>query len=465
MDTYTPPRNRSRKLGIGGLALLACIAVALCGLAFSPRAALAAVGDYGTLEDGTYVISSYYASTQGYSRSWDVYDNGKSDGTKVQSWSTDSDGNQRWRITTDSDGYSTIVNAQSGKALDVPGGTFNDLEQLQIYTSNEGKAQKWKIVEQANGYKVLWAGDERYAIDLAYWSTDNGAMLILGGDSGNPNQRWTFKKCTEDTLNISDKQTELFDTSLYITDKQTSWPTVESQSSGWDTCKYSSYSDKARMVYYSGGNYWNSYGAVIKVRYDNIGKVNGKWVSARLTFSSLRGDGYPSWNDGTWYRPDGSQGSGIVLYDYWSGFLYFGLYQLDCTMELFYTSSGTNLSMSGSFVGFGSLNYDSNVTNYEGVSYVSSNNFKSYVLTSTNLVCDSNGTWRGSKADSNWQDKVGTANYNKYSVSFGVVDAKPKFRLSVSGSQRTNVSWVTINNSPLTIATPPSPTKSATITG
>ena len=199
---------------------MACIAVALCGLIGSPRAAHAAVGDYGTLEDGTYVISSYYASTQGYTCYWDVVDGGKSDGTKVQSWQGAGSGDERWRITTDSDGYSTIVNAQSGKALDVPGCSIDWLEQLWIWHSIDYDAQKWKITEDENGYKIASALNESYVIDLAYWSTDNGAMLILTEDGGAANQRWTFERCTEDALNVSDEQTEMFDTSVYLTDAQ-----------------------------------------------------------------------------------------------------------------------------------------------------------------------------------------------------------------------------------------------------
>lgn len=433
--------------------------MALCGLAFSPRAAHAAVGDYGTLEDGTYVISSYYASTQGYSRSWNILDGGKSDGTKVISYSTHSAGNQRWRITTDSDGYSTIVNAQSGKALVVPGGTFDDLEQLQIYTSNGSKAQKWKIVEQANGYKILWAGDERYAIDLAYWSTDNGAMLILGRDSGNPNQRWTFERCTEDALNVSDEQTELFDTSVYLTDKQKAAPVVEYVPSGWSVGRLGGDSSNL-AVYYSGGDYWNSYGAVIKVRYDKIGKINGEWVSCRLTFGSLRGNGITTIT-GHWLLPNGKEGSGIELKsNIWLGITCFGLYQTDCTMEMFSAETGEQIDLTGSYITFGSLNGETN--DMEGVRYVGDADYSSYVLETNNLKQEEDGTWRGVSEDG-FTDGIGNPGANKNAVSFRIADAAPEFRFSVDGG--TNAQWVTLNFSPMTAAIPPSPTKSVEITG
>ena len=198
MDTHTPPRNRSQKLGIGGLALLACIAVALCGLIGSPRAAHAAVGDYGTLEDGTYIISSYSASTQGYSKSWDIADASKDNGALVQSYTTHKGSNQRWRITTDSNGYSTIVNEPSGKALDVPWATAANGKQLQIYDNHGGIGQKWKIIECSDGYfKIVSAVDESYVIDLANSSTANGAAIQLYQDHGGYGQRWTFEKTAD----------------------------------------------------------------------------------------------------------------------------------------------------------------------------------------------------------------------------------------------------------------------------
>ena len=446
MDTHTP-RKWSTRLGIGGIALLACIAVALCGLAFSPRAAHAAVGDYGTLEDGTYMISSYYASTQGYTCYWDVADGGKSDGTKVQSWQGAGSGDERWRITTDSDGYSTIVNAQSGKALDVPGGTFNDLEQLQIYTKNGGKAQKWKIIEEEHGYKIAWAADERYVIDLAYSSTDNGAMVILGGSHGGDNQRWTFKRCTEDALNVSDEQTELFDTSVYLTDYHSTTPVLESIPDGWSV---ESIGQRGWIVNYDGGEYYAGGNAVIKARYDKIGKVNGEWVSIRLTLSSFKGDG-----------PSAAEGNTCLYICNRLDFAYYGLRQCDLAIEVFYSDSGQSIPLEGAFCGFGSLNGKQGV-GVEGVQYLTSNDHKSYVLTTNNLKKRGDGSWVGDSEDG-WVDDLGDPTYNKNSIAYGIVDAVPKFHFYNEGSNRG--SYMSISFSPLTAAIPPSPTKSATITG
>ena len=207
MNAYTPPRNKDQKLGIGGLALLACLAIALCGLISSPRTAHAAVGDYGTLEDGTYTISSKVSS-------WmcvEVAGGSTSNTAKVQSYKSNGTAAQVWKITTDSDGYSTIINVKSGKALDVPDGTAANGKQLQQYTPNGTEAQKWKIIENSDGYfKIVSALDESLAIDLAYASTANGTAVWLSNYPAMNAQSWAF-------TNISVKNyTEM----PFYTDKQ-----------------------------------------------------------------------------------------------------------------------------------------------------------------------------------------------------------------------------------------------------
>lgn len=181
--------------------------MALCGLAFSPRAAHAAVGDYGTLEDGTYTISSKVSS-------WmcvEVAGGSTSNTAKVQSYKSNGTAAQVWKITTDSDGYSTIINANSGKALDVPDGEVADLKQLQQYTPNGTEAQKWKIIENSDGYfKIVSALDESFAIDLAYASTANGAAVWLHNYPAMNAQSWAF-------TNIS---VENYTAMPFYTDKQ-----------------------------------------------------------------------------------------------------------------------------------------------------------------------------------------------------------------------------------------------------
>lgn len=86
----------------------------------------------------------------------------------------------------------------------------------------------------------------------------------------------------------------------------------------------------------------------------------------------------------------------------------------------------SQLSLKGSFIGFTSLNYDSSWGS-EGIGYITSDSSKAYVLKSTNLTRNSSGIWMAT-GKTGWEDDHASKNYNRNSVSFGIVDAAPKFR-------------------------------------
>ncbi len=263
-------------------------------------------------------------------------------------------------------------------------------------------------------------------------------------------------------MTVSDTQTEMFSTSVYVTDKQrgTFNFVVESIPGGWESGTTGSGVNKQSYIYYTSGVY-KSGSATIKVRYDKIGKVDGKWVSARLTFSNLKGsnaspDGYiPS---------QAGKSSCIKFYSglgFWDGLLLGGLDQADVQIQFLDYDTKSQISLKGSFVGFDSLNYDSSWGS-EGVGYITSGSSKAYVLKSTNLTRNSSGIWMAT-SKTGWEDDHASKNYNRNSVSFGIVDAAPKFRLVFpNNSEAFYFSW---SFTPLTAATPPSPTKSATISG
>ena len=79
------------------------------------------------------------------------------------------------------------------------------------------------------------------------------------------------------------------------------------------------------------------------------------------------------------------------------------------------------------------------------------------------------GTWQGASVlnDLDWEDFPGGKNFFVSAVGFRIVDDSPTFRLyqAIYWYEGSNADAFCFNLSPLTIATPPSPTKSATITG
>lgn len=65
---------------------------------------------------GTYVIKNR-------GKALDVYGGSTNNGANVQLWDDNQSGAQKWNVTVDSDGYITLVNLESGKALDVSSGS------------------------------------------------------------------------------------------------------------------------------------------------------------------------------------------------------------------------------------------------------------------------------------------------------------------------------------------------------
>ncbi|TXS32913.1 DUF1080 domain-containing protein [Streptomyces sp. adm13(2018)] len=71
----------------------------------------------------------------------DVSGGGSADGTRVQLWTCNGTGAQKW--TPQSDG--TVRNPQSAKCLDASGGVWNDGTPVHLWTCHTGANQKWTL--------------------------------------------------------------------------------------------------------------------------------------------------------------------------------------------------------------------------------------------------------------------------------------------------------------------------------
>ncbi|MGV9456760.1 ricin-type beta-trefoil lectin domain protein [Streptomyces sp. NPDC003635] len=71
----------------------------------------------------------------------DVSGGGSADGTKVQLWTCNSSGAQTWQPQPDG----TMRNPQSAKCLDASGGTWNDGTPVHLWTCHTGPNQKWTL--------------------------------------------------------------------------------------------------------------------------------------------------------------------------------------------------------------------------------------------------------------------------------------------------------------------------------
>lgn len=135
----------------------------------------------------------------------DVAGCGTANGTNVQTWAhgvgvCNNGGGQIWIPTLNSDNTYTLINPESGNALDVAGcGTANGTN-VQIWstsgTCNSGAGQKWIIQQNSDGTYTLINPESNNALDVAACGTGNGNNVQIWSTSGTCNggggQKWQF---------------------------------------------------------------------------------------------------------------------------------------------------------------------------------------------------------------------------------------------------------------------------------
>ena len=118
---------------------------------------------------------------------WDVAST--ADGAKVQQYTDNGTGAQRFSITAGSDTTTFVLtNQTSGKCLDVAAaGTANGTK-VQLYDCNGTGAQQW--TQGANGSLVNTGSGK--CLDDTDWSTTDGTQLQIWTCTGTANQSWTL---------------------------------------------------------------------------------------------------------------------------------------------------------------------------------------------------------------------------------------------------------------------------------
>ncbi|WP_411161113.1 RICIN domain-containing protein [Bifidobacterium pseudocatenulatum] len=94
-------------------------------------------------------------------------------------------------MTHDSNGYVTLASVNSGKVLDVNGGSSSNGTNVQQYDSNGTYAQKWIAIKNSDGsYTFQSALAENAVLDVNGGSSANGANVQLYTSNGTNAQKW-----------------------------------------------------------------------------------------------------------------------------------------------------------------------------------------------------------------------------------------------------------------------------------
>ena len=114
-------------------------------------------------------------------------------GNSVNQWVvTNGSLNQRWQLTQNSDTSWNVVNTDTWLALDCPGGNNASNIGMIQWQSDRSTNQRWWIDQQPNGNYKIWNQESLLALDGASNST-NGAAIIQRPWNSTASQQWILQ--------------------------------------------------------------------------------------------------------------------------------------------------------------------------------------------------------------------------------------------------------------------------------
>ncbi len=172
--------------------------------------------------DGYYTIMALHSN-----KVFDIYDNGKTNGTKVTQYESNNQDNQKWTIQALGNGYYNIVSKSSGLNLDIHGASTKSGTRVEIFQENNGNNQKFKLnksnekvpnvppsikpneepkepqppqqsyepEKQINEgvYKIKSAINSNMVLDVYYGGCEDEANLQIYRDGNSKNQKFYVK--------------------------------------------------------------------------------------------------------------------------------------------------------------------------------------------------------------------------------------------------------------------------------
>ena len=114
------------------------------------------------------------------------------DGADVVQWTNLGGANQQWRFVATGDGYYRVLNRHSGKALEVYAWSTANGGDVVQWANLGGANQQWRLTDEGNGRVSLINRFSGKALEIYTWSTANGGDAVQWTDLGGANQQWTL---------------------------------------------------------------------------------------------------------------------------------------------------------------------------------------------------------------------------------------------------------------------------------
>ncbi|WP_168123236.1 RICIN domain-containing protein [Paenibacillus sp. HB172176] len=105
---------------------------------------------------------------------------------------------QRWSLVNKGNGYYSIINADSGKYMDISGeSTADEAHDIQ-WTSTGGQNQEWNMIDNGNGYFSIENRNSRKMLEIESASTSSDAIVVQSSPDWSYNQE--FQITTDQTV-------------------------------------------------------------------------------------------------------------------------------------------------------------------------------------------------------------------------------------------------------------------------
>lgn len=168
----------------------------------------------GTIQSGVYAVESAVKPRV----MLEIEGASKKNLANAQLYQSDPSAKQYWKIEEDSNGYLTIINLNSGLALDVNGGKAQNSTNVQQYSPHGGKSQKWVAVVNDDGSVTLHSAvGLGFVLDVNGGRSANGTNVAIYSSHGGKSQRFFLyeKKSAEPKAKTLDDGIYIFEANGY----------------------------------------------------------------------------------------------------------------------------------------------------------------------------------------------------------------------------------------------------------
>ncbi len=148
--------------------------------------------------NGVLSGSTYKILNRASGKAIDVPGGQNTNGLQLQQWTDNQATAQQW-VASDMGTYNNVyklrsVSSADQKVMDIRNGTKNNGEAVQLMQDLGNAAQQFRLIKLSNGYWSILNVNSNKAVEVAGASSSDGAKLQQNLYRGNPNQQWQLVK-------------------------------------------------------------------------------------------------------------------------------------------------------------------------------------------------------------------------------------------------------------------------------